>query len=102
VNVAWAFAVTYGLFRLVGRVMELRVSPEAELEGLDVPEFGASCYPDFVMRGHAVHGASTESPVELEEGSVPTERIPVVSEAIVEETTRRVLALVSSGADGKR
>src|SRR5947207_7133466 len=60
VSVAWAFAVTYGLFRLVGRVMELRVSPEAELEGLDVPEFGASCYPDFVLRaGRGATGGST-------------------------------------------
>jgi Amt family ammonium transporter len=99
VNVAWAFGVTYGLFRLVRRVMELRVSAEAELEGLDVPEFGASCYPDFVMKGHAVHGASAGSPMEGEEGPVLIDRFPVVSEAIVEETTRRVLALVASGTD---
>ena len=29
--------------------MQIRVSPEAEIEGLDVPEFGALCYPDFVI-----------------------------------------------------
>ena len=29
--------------------MQIRVSPEAEIEGLDVPEFGALCYPDFVL-----------------------------------------------------
>jgi Amt family ammonium transporter len=101
VNVAWAFAVTYGLFRLVGRVMELRVSPEAELEGLDVPEFGASCYPDFVLRaGHGAIGRSTEPATTTEVPSIE-DRAPTVSEAIVEETTRRVLALVASGGGGK-
>ena len=98
VNIAWAFAVTYGLFRLVGRVMELRVSPEAELDGLDVPEFGAACYPEFVLR--AGHGASrgTDEPVEARLVVGPP---AAVSEALVEETTRRVLALVASGGGGK-
>jgi Amt family ammonium transporter len=100
VNVAWAFAVTYGLFRLVGRVMQLRVSPEAELEGLDMPEFGASCYPDFVLRaGHGATGGSTGPATTTDVLSID-DRAPAVSEAIVEETTRRVLALVASGGGG--
>jgi Amt family ammonium transporter len=98
VNVAWAFAVTYGLFRLVGRVMELRVSPEAELEGLDVPEFGAACYPEFVLR--AGQGALRGAEGSLEERLVVAPPA-AVSEAIVEETTRRVLALVASGGGGQ-
>ena len=33
--------------------MQIRVSPEAEIQGLDVPEFGVLCYPDFVLASHA-------------------------------------------------
>ena len=40
----------------------MRVSPEAELEGLDMPEFGAKCYPDFVLVGAApgTHGLESD------------------------------------------
>jgi Amt family ammonium transporter len=49
VNFAWAFGVTMILFSIVKLFVKIRVSPEAEIEGLDVPEFGAYCYPDFVL-----------------------------------------------------
>jgi Amt family ammonium transporter len=42
----WAFGVTYGLFWIVNKVKSMRVAPEVELEGLDVPEFGLKCYPE--------------------------------------------------------
>jgi len=42
----WAFGATYGVFWVVNRVKSIRVSPEAELQGLDVPEFGLSSYPE--------------------------------------------------------
>ena len=29
--------------------MKIRVSPEVEIEGLDMPEFGVLAYPDFVL-----------------------------------------------------
>jgi hypothetical protein len=29
--------------------IKLRVSPQVELEGLDMAEFGSVCYPDFVL-----------------------------------------------------
>ena len=45
----WAFGVTFVIFAIAKRFMQIRVSPEAEIEGLDVPEFGALCYPDFVL-----------------------------------------------------
>jgi Amt family ammonium transporter len=42
----WAFGVTYGTFFVVNKVKSMRVSPEVEREGLDVPEFGLLGYPE--------------------------------------------------------
>jgi Amt family ammonium transporter len=46
VGLAWAWGITWVIFKVGSRFIQTRV---AELEGLDVPEFGALCYPDFVM-----------------------------------------------------
>ena len=43
----WVFPTAYGLFRLIDRTIGLRVSPEEEIEGLDIVEHGGSAYPDF-------------------------------------------------------
>jgi Amt family ammonium transporter len=42
----WAFGATYVVFTVVNKVRSMRVKPEVEEEGLDVPEFGMSAYPD--------------------------------------------------------
>ncbi|GAC1701835.1 MAG: ammonium transporter [Candidatus Acidiferrum sp.] len=42
----WAFGATFVVFSIVNKVKSMRVSPEVELEGLDVPEFGLKCYPE--------------------------------------------------------
>ena len=44
--VVWGFGVSYLWFRLLDKVWGLRVSPEIELEGLDIPEMGVLAYPD--------------------------------------------------------
>jgi Amt family ammonium transporter len=46
VMVAWAFGLTFIVFKIVNAVKRMRVSPEVELEGLDVPEFGQLAYPE--------------------------------------------------------
>src|SRR6266540_2447150 len=43
------FAAFYAFFKLVDVTVGNRVSAEAELEGLDVPEMGVVGYPDFVV-----------------------------------------------------
>jgi Amt family ammonium transporter len=43
---AWAFGATYVVFGLVNKVNSMRVAPEVELEGLDIPEFGLKGYPE--------------------------------------------------------
>jgi Amt family ammonium transporter len=42
----YAFGFTFIVFKIVNAVYPIRVSPEVELEGLDVPEFGMEAYPE--------------------------------------------------------
>ena len=46
VNMVWAFGVTFIVFKIVNAVKPIRVSPEVEAEGLDIPEFGGLAYPE--------------------------------------------------------
>jgi Amt family ammonium transporter len=46
---AFVFAMFFVFFKVVEAVMGNRVSAEAEIEGLDIPEMGALAYPDFVL-----------------------------------------------------
>jgi Amt family ammonium transporter len=43
----WAFCIGYIIFKLIAVTVGLRVSPEEELEGLDLSEHRAEAYPDF-------------------------------------------------------
>jgi Amt family ammonium transporter len=45
---AWAFGTGYLIFKLMDKIFSIRVSPEEELQGLDVPEHGTPAYPGFV------------------------------------------------------
>jgi Amt family ammonium transporter len=108
VNAAWAFGVTYGLFTLARRFMAIRVSPDVELEGLDVPEFGAECYPEFVLKEHGPgrppvvatgSAAPAQVPNGFRDGAQPV--LPFdVPEELVEQTARRVLEMVRTGPIG--
>jgi len=43
----FVFPVMYGVFKLIDKVIGLRVTEEEEYNGLDYSEHGASAYPDF-------------------------------------------------------
>ena len=43
---SWSFGATFIVFKAVNAVKSMRVSKEAEQEGLDVPEFGFLGYPE--------------------------------------------------------
>ena len=51
--VIWAFGATYGVFWTVNKIRAIRVSPEVELEGLDVPQFGLPGYPEDMVSAEA-------------------------------------------------
>jgi ammonium transporter, Amt family len=53
----WVFVLFYAFFKICNAVMGIRVSPEVELIGLDIPEMGALAYPDFVLGPSTPMGA---------------------------------------------
>ncbi len=76
IGFAWAFGITYAIFMVAKRFVKVRVAPEAEIEGLDMPEFGALCYPDFVLATTKTGGHSaidTSPPPVSPYASQPTE-----------------------------
>jgi ammonium transporter, Amt family len=57
----WAWGITWLIFTIAKNFMQIRVSPEVELQGLDMPEFGVLAYPDFVL-SHSGGGGHTLPP----------------------------------------
>ncbi len=47
VNISLVFAVMYSFFKLLDKVLPIRVSEEVEFEGLDQSEVAVNAYPDF-------------------------------------------------------
>ncbi len=43
----WTFPAAFLMFKLIDKTIGLRVSPEEEMEGLDIVEHGGNAYPDF-------------------------------------------------------
>ena len=58
-NLVFVFVMFFVFFKVVDAVMGNRVSAEAELEGLDIPEMGALAYPDFVLGPGTPLGGAT-------------------------------------------
>ena len=48
-NLVFIFAASWLFFKVCDAVVGLRVAPEVEIEGLDIPEMGALAYPDFSL-----------------------------------------------------
>jgi len=48
-NVVWVFATFYVFFKITDKIWGIRVSPEVEIEGLDLPETGIPAYNDFTV-----------------------------------------------------
>jgi len=49
----WTFFTAFILFKILNATCGLRVTPEEELEGLDVKEHGGDAYPDFEVSSYA-------------------------------------------------
>jgi ammonium transporter len=45
----WGFGVSFIFFKVLDKVWGLRVAPEVELDGLDIPEMGVLGYPDIQL-----------------------------------------------------
>jgi Amt family ammonium transporter len=77
---AWAFGVTWVIFMVIKRFVQLRVSRAVEIDGLDMHEFGALGYPEFVLvsstGGHAP--APTEPDDDEADGAHGGDREPAL------------------------
>jgi len=51
---AYTLVISFAAWIVVRAIMGLRVSPEEEMEGLDVGEHGNVAYPDFVMHADSI------------------------------------------------
>ncbi len=51
----WTFITAFILFKVIDKVVGLRVAPEEETEGLDSTEHGGIAYPDFEVSSYAQH-----------------------------------------------
>jgi len=49
-NFVFVFVVMYVFFKVLDRIVPLRVDPEHELEGLDQHEVAVTAYPEFVLQ----------------------------------------------------
>ncbi|MBI5585487.1 MAG: ammonium transporter [Deltaproteobacteria bacterium] len=49
-NIIYVFVVAYVFFKILDKVVGLRVSAEIEVEGLDQAEVAVTAYPDFPLR----------------------------------------------------
>ncbi len=57
VCILWSFGSAYIFFSLQKKFMRIRVHPEEEMAGLDMPEMGAYAYPDFQLVDARIAGA---------------------------------------------
>ena len=48
--VGWTFITSFAVFKLVDRLVGVRVSREEELHGLDLSEHRIDVYPEFVFQ----------------------------------------------------
>jgi Amt family ammonium transporter len=61
----WVFGASFIMFKVIAATIGLRVTPEEEMEGLDLGEHGANAYPDFapsVGAGGVSYSQGTSSP----------------------------------------
>ncbi|MBC7358413.1 MAG: ammonium transporter [Desulfacinum sp.] len=58
----WTFPTAYLTFRIIHATVGLRVSPEEEMDGLDLGEHGESAYPDFALVAGVPAGAVPKGP----------------------------------------
>ncbi|MDP4092098.1 MAG: ammonium transporter [Bacillota bacterium] len=49
VLIVWGFGASFVFYKVLDKIMGIRVAPEAEIGGLDIPEMGILAYPDYVL-----------------------------------------------------
>ena len=90
-NLVWVFVSAYAIFWVIDKLIGMRVRPEVELQGLDVPELGVMGYINEdpkVPEGHVAHPSA-----EPRHAEVPPDgqkRFTVVVEGVAQDQLTRV------------
>jgi Amt family ammonium transporter len=70
-NFVFIFAASWAFFKVCDMVIGMRVAPEVEIEGLDLPEMGALAYPDFsLVPSHSAGFGAPTAPGMTRSGAV--------------------------------
>ena len=59
----FVFTLSYVANLAIHAIVGQRVSAADELEGLDIPEMGALCYPEFVLKPDTSHSGAAAEPI---------------------------------------
>lgn len=72
VNIVFVGIAFYLIYKLVDKLVGHRVSAEAEIGGLDLPEMGALAYPDFQITSSGAAGSyfTSSEPVAKKEAAI--------------------------------
>jgi Amt family ammonium transporter len=99
----YGFGVSYVFFKILDKVWGLRVAPEIELEGLDIPEMGVLAYPDEqLVRSELDYDSEDNAPIKQLErfgkkGLITKEYPASASPAVQAAPTAPVVKPVSNG-----
>lgn len=76
-NLVFYFVTTWVLFKVIDMTIGLRVSPEVEVEGLDLPELGALAYPEHALiSSHSSGGVFAGQTMASPEAAISATRKP--------------------------
>jgi Amt family ammonium transporter len=84
---AYAFPLSLVFWYVLKFTLGIRVTPEEEIEGLDIGEHGNQCYPDFVGTQPESIGAPLMASLRAAEGASMGRPAPSAAPSRVEQTT---------------
>ncbi len=74
----FTFGASLGVWFALKAIVGIRVSPEEELEGLDIGEHGMSAYPEFAITAeHSYEVVESQRPPAPKPGSLPGSQVAV-------------------------
>lgn len=66
----WTLGTAFIMFKVIDAAIGLRVSPEEEIEGLDLTEHGGTAYPDFGVSTHGNYESISSAPASKADAKV--------------------------------
>jgi Amt family ammonium transporter len=110
VLLVWGFGISYVFFKGLDKVWGLRVSPEDELEGVDIPEMGVLAYPDQqLVRTELDYDSEDNAPIKQLErfkkkGAIDKKYLTPVAQAIpvVQTTTVETVPAPAASRTGPK